>query len=116
MKKMVIAVRSDLDMGKGKIAGQVAHAAVALILDHPIYSRIINEWYEQDNQTKVIVKVNSLDELLELEKNAIDNGFRTKIIHDMGKTQIVANTITCLGIGPDESEDMDRISKHLKLL
>ena len=37
--KQVIVVRSDLKMNKGKIAGQVAHASLAIILDRmKIYS------------------------------------------------------------------------------
>ena len=31
--KMVIAVRKDLDLGKGKIAAQVAHAAVLCVTE-----------------------------------------------------------------------------------
>ena len=62
MVKMVIAVRKDLAMGKGKIAAQVAHAAVACtLISMKKNKKTFNEWYET-GQKKVVVKVDNLQE------------------------------------------------------
>ena len=54
--KQVIVVRTDLDMGKGKIAAQVGHACV-LGAEHVRKSH--PQWFEQwwNGQEKVVVKV-----------------------------------------------------------
>ena len=69
--KQVIAVRTDLDMGKGKIAAQVGHACVLAAeyvrKSHPDW---FDEWWT--GQEKIVVKVENLKELEEVKKHAID--------------------------------------------
>ena len=68
--KQVIVVRTDLDMGKGKIAAQVGHASV-LGAEHVRKSH--PEWFDEwwKGQEKVVVKVNSMKELEEVKEHAI---------------------------------------------
>ena len=65
--KMIIVVRRDLDLGKGKMAAQVAHAAVSLAL-HSMKKdkRIFRQWLDQ-GQKKVVVRVDDLKGLYELK-------------------------------------------------
>ena len=64
--KQVIVVRTDLDMGKGKIAAQVGHACVMgaehVRKSHP-------EWFQTwwTGQEKVVVKVSGIKELDEVK-------------------------------------------------
>ena len=66
--KQVIAVRTDLGMGKGKIAAQVGHACV-LGAEHVRKSH--PEWWSEwwGGQEKVVVKVSGLKELQEIKKS-----------------------------------------------
>ena len=55
--KMVIGVRTDLKLSKGKTAVQVAHAAVACALKAKKHHKIVfSNWYNE-GQKKVVVKV-----------------------------------------------------------
>ena len=114
--KQVIVVRTDLEMGKGKLAAQVGHAAVSAAEEarkkHP-------EWWQawlKEGQCKVAVKVKSLTELLELEKDAIQMKLPHSLITDRGLTQLPPSTVTCLGIGPAPSIQIDKITGKLPLL
>ncbi len=114
--KLVVAVRRDLDMGKGKIAVQVGHAAVSVAEEarrrHPNWWR---EWLDE-GQCKVAVKINSEKDLHELRKKAEELGLPSAIIHDSGLTQVPPGTPTCLGIGPAPAEIVDKITGKLPLL
>lgn len=116
--KMAIVVRSDLGMSKGKLAVQVAHAAVSCALsanssrDH-IYA--LRSWFEE-GQRKVCLKVETLDELLALESLAMVMRIPFQKITDFGLTELPPNTITCLGIGPGLEEDVNKITGSLKLV
>lgn len=116
---MVIIVRTDIEMGKGKIAAQVAHAAVSLVLDALNDGRSWRDWLErwlEIGQPKVVVKTNSLEDLLSRLERARREGLPTHLIQDAGKTQVEPGTITCGGIGPGPAEIIDRITGDLKLL
>jgi len=114
--KMVIAVRKDLDMGKGKIAGQVAHAAVECTLKSQKYNKkIFKEWIET-NQKKVVIKVDNEEELEKLLNICRAQGFIYADIHDAGYTQVDPGTFTCLGIGPARSSELDPITGEYGLL
>ncbi|MGB6530975.1 MAG: aminoacyl-tRNA hydrolase [Candidatus Nitrosopolaris sp.] len=70
--KQAIIVRTDLGMGKGKIAGQVAHAAVEAAES---IRRYCPDWYyswlEDDSlETRIILKVDSQTKLQALSRDA----------------------------------------------
>ncbi len=112
----MIAVRKDITMGRGKLAAQVAHAAVSGAKKS---LSIRNDWYDiwfKTGQAKVVVKVENLEELIELENHARTVGLPAVSVQDMGLTQIPPGTITCIGIGPGPAELIDRVTHHLKLL
>ncbi|MEM0027234.1 MAG: peptidyl-tRNA hydrolase Pth2 [Ignisphaera sp.] len=116
--KQVIVVRTDIKMGKGKLATQVAHAAVEAVLqclEKKPCRDIIAEWRRQ-GQKKIVVKVKSLEELLNLKRVADELGITTVLIADAGLTQLPPGTITALGLGPAPAEIIDKVTGNLPLL
>jgi PTH2 family peptidyl-tRNA hydrolase len=109
--KQVIAVRTDLDMSKGKIAAQVAHAAV-LAADKSEWK---SEWLASGGQ-KSVVKVKDEGELLDVFMAAKRAKLPAALIEDAGHTQIAPGTKTCVGIGPAPEKEIDKITGKLKLL
>ncbi|OAL39232.1 hypothetical protein AYO20_01550 [Fonsecaea nubica] len=115
--KLVLAVRTDLGMGKGKIAAQCSHATLACykyLLNHVTSAPLLKRW-EWGGQPKIAVQVKSEEELETLQAQAISLGLCARIIHDAGRTQIAAGSATVLGVlGPKSV--VDQVTGHLKLL
>jgi len=114
--KQVMVVRRDLGMGIGKIAAQVAHAAVMGAEKTRAQKR---EWFDSwfdAGQAKVVVKVQSMVELMEVRKRAENLRLPVVQVNDSGLTQIPPGTTTCIGIGPAPSELIDKVTNDLKLL
>ena len=114
--KQVIAVRRDLDMGKGKLAVQVAHAAVSAA---EIARKSFAEWWDawlKEGQCKVALRVDSLEEIVQLERRAKELRLPFALITDRGLTQVEPGTMTCLGIGPAPSAIVDSLTGNLSLL
>lgn len=111
--KQVILMRTDLKMGKGKIAAQACHACLAA------YKKTdklrIRKW-ELTGQKKVVLKVSSESELLEMYGKIKFEGIPCALITDAGHTQIESNTKTCVGVGPYSDDVIDELTGHLKLL
>lgn len=114
--KQVIVVRSDLKMGKGKLAAQVAHASLTAFLESMMKDESKTRIWLEEGQKKVVLKVNNLEELMEIYKKAREKGLCAVLVEDKGLTQLESGTITCVGIGPDEDEKIDEITSKLKLL
>lgn len=110
--KMAIIVRKDLKMHTGKIAGQVGHASVT---GYRYATKEIGTKWFNEGQKKIVLKVENENELKEIAKIAIINDVQVWEIRDFGLTQLVPNTLTCISIGPDEDELIDKITKDLKL-
>ena len=111
--KQVMVVRTDLKMGKGKIAAQCCHGSIGS------YKRSSNEKirkWENEAYAKVICKVKTLDELLALKKLADEKSLTTYLVVDAGRTQIPTSSVTVLAIGPDEDKIIDEVTGDLKLL
>ncbi len=113
--KQVIIVRKDLKMGKGKLCTQIAHASVAALLKTMRVNRNWVEKWMKEGQKKIVLKISSEEELLNIYKE-VSKELPAEIIRDAGLTQLEPGTITAIGIGPAPDEMVDRYTSHLKLL
>ena len=110
--KQVILVRQDLKLDKGKMAAQVAHASVEATLRTD--KEIVKKW-RNTGMKKVVLKVKDKEELMKYNQEAKDSKIKTALITDAGKTHIAPGTVTCLGIGPDDEEKIDKVTGNLKM-
>jgi len=114
--KMVLVVRNDLGMGKGKIGAQCGHATLGA------YKRAVKKTpaavasWSRWGQAKICVKVNSEAELLEIEELAQALGIPHYTVADAGRTQIEAGSLTVLAVGPAPVAQINQVTGHLKLL
>ena len=124
--KQVIVIRKDLNMRKGKMVAQGAHASMKVFFDRirdwdrgditiPLTDSM-HEWVK-GKFTKITVSVNSEAELDELYENAKSFGIPCAMIIDEGLTEFNGiRTKTALAIGPELSAVIDPLTYHLKLL
>ena len=122
--KQIIILRKDLNMRKGKLVAQGAHASMGAIL--ALMKREGNTLtLEMDERTepwltgrfkKICVYVNSEQELLEIYDTALTNGLVCSIIKDAGLTEFGGiPTLTAVAVGPDREDKIDAVTKHLPL-
>jgi len=136
MVKQVIVIRKDLKTRRGKEISQGSHASIAFLtsrirekLDRESFGTLSSgelevsvslskaevEWIDGPF-TKVCVKVDSEEELMKIKDNAEKAGLNYNLIVDSGKTEFGGKpTLTCMAIGPDEEELIDKVTGHLKL-
>lgn len=131
MIKQVIVMRKDLKMRTGKIVAQGSHSSIAFLTNRikkyekgkSYFGYDFSEYLTKEEKewingifTKICVRVNSEDELIEIDKKAKEAGLECHLITDAGLTEFHGiPTKTCLAIGPDESEKIDKITGHLEL-
>ena len=70
----------------------------------------------EEGQCKIAVRVESEKELLALEKQVKELVLPSALIIDSGLTEVLPGTITCLGIGPAPTEEIDKLTGNLPLL
>ncbi len=134
--KQVIVMRSDLGMRKGKMIAQGAHASMGALLRFfditktpsveegggiTSYSvsfqedSVLGQWLG-GVFTKICLRVDSEEELLSLEAKCQEAGIPCALIVDSGLTEFHGHrTVTCLGIGPWNSAEIDKVTGDLKL-
>ena len=115
--KMVIVMRRDLKMRRGKEISQACHSSMAFILhsSSSLRDRDVEKWLEE-GQTKICVRVDEEREFWDIKKRAEQAGLRVHAIQDAGRTEFKKPTWTCMAIGPNKDEAIDKITGHLKLL
>lgn len=129
--KQVIVVRNDLNMRKGKMIAQGAHASIGALmasatttfttLSQTESCYTANFWpnateWMNSNQKKISVYVNSEQELLDIHKKAKELGLPCHLVQDAGMTEFDGLTYTAVGIGPAEETMVDQVTGNLKLL
>jgi len=95
-----------------QVISQGAHASVECVLRSD--KDKVKAWREE-GMAKIVLKVSDLKELQKYNQLAKDNGLVTALITDAGRTAVEPGTVTCLGIGPDKEEKIDKIIRDLKL-
>ena len=110
---MVIIVRTDLKMGKGKIGAMCGHAAIGAFQQT---TSTVQTLWALNGSTKIVLAIDSLDELLQLEVRARALNLISYKVVDAGLTQVKIGSTTALAIGPNASSSIDEITMHLKLL
>ena len=115
--KQIIVMRADLNMRKGKMIAQGAHASVsAVLVAQAARDPRLDEWLK-GSYTKICVRADSLEELREVFNKAEDAGLIACMITDNGLTEFNGiPTTTCCAIGPDTDEKINPITGHLRLL
>lgn len=111
--KQVIVVNEALKLPRGKLAAQVAHAAVAAMLW--ANDDTVNAWLD-NGMPKVVLRADTESDLLKLHEVAKTRHLPAELIADAGRTVLEPGTITCLGIGPAEDDEIDAVTGDLKLL
>jgi peptidyl-tRNA hydrolase len=111
--KQVIVVNRALDLPKGKLAAQVAHAAVGAFV---VASPEVQQVWQQIGMPKVVLKDADEETLRRLLNAARHNHIAAVLIRDAGRAVVPADTITCLGLGPAPVAEIDQLTGELKLL
>lgn len=117
--KQVIAYRRDLAMRKGKIAAQVAHASMAVLLGRdqgtvdklvvPLHGPVA-AWVH-GAFAKVVLSVQTEQDLLTVHREASLRGLPTALITDSGRTEFGGvPTRTAVAVGPWVAEVIDAIT------
>jgi len=114
--KMVLVTRKDLSLSAGKLAAQVAHAAVNCALVSKTKKPTWFGRWQAEGAKKVVVRVESLAEFFPLKEKAEELGLVTSLVVDAGHTEIPAGTQTVLGIGPAPNNVIDQVTGELALL
>jgi PTH2 family peptidyl-tRNA hydrolase len=122
--KMVIVIRKDLNMRKGKMVAQGAHSAVTNVVD--LIKRYgfdpdsdWYQWYYGNNfeQKKITVSVANEQELLSLYSRLSQTSLPVSLITDHGLTEFNGvHTHTALAVGPALDTAIDTHTGHLPLL
>ncbi|MFP8955925.1 peptidyl-tRNA hydrolase Pth2 [Natrialbaceae archaeon A-CW3] len=110
--KQAIVARTDIGMGTGKLAAQVAHASLSAYEKADDRSR--KKW-KNGGQKKVVLKGSSERELYELSEIADQEGVPNAVVRDAGHTQLEPGTVTTLAVGPAEDDLVDRVTGELSL-
>lgn len=129
--KQIIVLRTDYGKivpHKGKLVAQAAHASMSFLTKR-LRCDISNgcgmmnlylspeeiEWLN-GSFTKVVCRVNSETELLNIADCAKAAGLVCHVITDAGLTEFGGTpTITCCAIGPDLCEKIDAVTGNLEL-
>lgn len=114
--KMVLCVRTDLQMGKGKIGAQCGHAVIGAFKRAMKFCPDDVKKWEIIGQKKIAVKVDSEEQILEIREKCRKAGLNAYVVADAGRTQIAAGSLTVLAIGPASESKFNGVTDDLKLL
>jgi PTH2 family peptidyl-tRNA hydrolase len=123
--KQVIVMRKDLNMRKGKMIAQGAHASLKVLLDAGAISEdrftlalapALAAWLG-GRFTKVCVSVGSEAALDAVVEKARAAGVPCALVVDAGHTEFHGvPTKTCCAVGPAWTDEVDAITGELPLL
>ena len=106
-------MNESLQLPCGKLAAQVAHAAIGAFLETGTEDQV--QWLSS-GMAKVVLACESESALRALHDLAQAAGLPVFLVSDAGRTVIPSGTVTCLGIGPAPAQVIEPVTGELKLL
>jgi len=113
MYKQMIVLRNDIEISVGKKCVQSCHACLGAYKNAK--KSVVKKW-ESEGQKKVVLEVNSKEELFKLFEKAKKEKIPCFLVEDAGLTELEPGTVTALAIGPEDEKKIDKITGSLKLL
>ena len=113
---MVLVTRQDLQLSKGKLAAQCAHAAADCVLSAKRSNPRTLDQYLRSGARKIVCKVPDLISLKQVYSRAKKAGLVCQLVTDAGHTEIPPGTETVVGIGPGPRGEIDKITGQLSLV
>ena len=113
---MVLVTRQDLQLSKGKLAAQCAHAAADCVLSAKRSNPRTLDQYLRRVARKIVCKVPDLISLKQVYSRAKKAGLVCQLVTDAGHTEIPPGTETVVGIGPGPRGEIDKITGQLSLV
>jgi len=113
---MVLVTRQDLQLSKGKLAAQCAHAASECVLIAKRNSPRVLDQYLKNGARKIVCKVPDMVSLRQAKARAKKSGLICHLVTDAGHTEIPPGTETVVGIGPGPRKEIDKITGDLPLV
>ncbi|MCL5093470.1 MAG: peptidyl-tRNA hydrolase Pth2 [Candidatus Marsarchaeota archaeon] len=114
--KQAIIIRTDLEMSKGKIAAQAAHASLMSYFEVERTDKsVAREWLES-GEKKIVLKVDNEEALIKLYTAFKFKKIPCALVTDAGLTEIPPGSKTALGIGPWDGREIGAFTDRLKLL
>jgi len=116
MTKLVILYRKDLGTSSGKMGAQCVHAGHGAFKSAEAMDKDIQKKWANDLERVVVLEVENLIDLkwyYYLANNMAE--LPCFAVVDAGLTEVEEGTMTCLGIGPWDNKEIDRITGQLRL-
>lgn len=114
--KQVIIIRMDIEMSRGKMAAQAAHASLMSYFEAEKQDKSITKEWLSEGEKKIVLKVSDEEALVKLFKAFQFKKVPCALVSDAGLTQLPPGTKTALGIGPWNGSEIDQFTKGMKLL
>ena len=110
--KQAIVARTDIGMGAGKLAAQVAHASLRA---YERADRTAREEWTAGGQKKIVLRGDNERQLFGLAEEADREGLPHAVVRDAGHTQLEPGTVTALAVGPAAEDRVDLVTGELSL-
>ncbi len=114
--KQVIIIRSDLDMSRGKLVAQGAHASLMSYFEaEKMDKNLVKQWLEE-GEKKIVLKVSDEEALKKFYAAFKFKKIPAALVTDAGLTEVPPGTKTALGVGPWRSSEINQFTRGMKLL
>jgi peptidyl-tRNA hydrolase, PTH2 family len=108
--KMVLCIRTDLKMGKGKIVAQACHGATGALKKAEYAAPKLYKKFWRGGSAKIALKCPSEGMMLNIQAMARELKLVSYVVCDAGRTQIAAGSRTVVAIGPAPVSEINKIT------
>ena len=114
--RIIVVYRADLpEMTRAKGEVQFGHAVASVLFQAMESDPELFRRYMTDNQPKIAMEVDSLEDLRKVEARAKARGVPHFLVTDAGHTIFDGETITTIGLGPMTKTDGNNVTRGARM-